>query len=240
MLNAKKTKCVNFSLSKSFNTNCNIKLNDESLEFIESTVFLGITLDNRTQWGAQIQSLASKLSSAAFAVRKVRQYTDTDTARLVYFSYFHSLLSYGILLWGKAADIKNIFILQKRAVRAIYCMKSRDSLREKFKEANILTVASQFIYSNILYVHKNLDLFPKNSNIHNINTRFKDKLAVPKYRLEKVNRSFMGIGIKIYNKIPKDMLELPLNKFKTSVKSYLLSKAYYSLNDYLNDECAWQ
>ena len=29
-------------------------------------------------------------------------------------------MSYGILIWGDAADIDTIFILQKRAMRAIY------------------------------------------------------------------------------------------------------------------------
>ncbi|VVC95988.1 unnamed protein product [Leptidea sinapis] len=40
--------------------------------------------------------------------------------QLAYFSYFHSIMSYGILLWGSAADINTIFVLQKRAIHAIY------------------------------------------------------------------------------------------------------------------------
>ncbi|KAI8423332.1 hypothetical protein MSG28_014346 [Choristoneura fumiferana] len=57
-----------------------------------------------------------------------------------------NIMSYGMLIWGKAADIETIFILQKRAVRSIYNLGSRDSLRERFKEINILTVASQYIH----------------------------------------------------------------------------------------------
>ncbi|CAH2212531.1 jg854 [Pararge aegeria aegeria] len=41
-------------------------------------------------------------------------------------------MSYGILLWGKAAE--TIFILQKRAVRSICKLKSRETLPEKLKE----------------------------------------------------------------------------------------------------------
>ncbi|CAH2234017.1 jg9919 [Pararge aegeria aegeria] len=104
----------------------------------DSTVFLGMTLDCKLQWGTHIDTLAGKLSSAAYAVRKIRQISDVETARLVYFAYFHSVMSYGILLWGKAADIETIFILQKRAVRSIYKLKSRESLREKFKEIGII------------------------------------------------------------------------------------------------------
>ncbi|GBP00321.1 Probable RNA-directed DNA polymerase from transposon BS [Eumeta japonica] len=117
-------------------------------------VFLGIILDNRLQWGPHINELAKRLNSAAYAVKKMRNLSDVETARLVYFQWrryttrgrrrhqargrrrsptsptpsaatvyfgcFHSLMSYGIWLWGNAADIHKIFVLQKRAVRAIY------------------------------------------------------------------------------------------------------------------------
>ncbi|GBP58571.1 Probable RNA-directed DNA polymerase from transposon BS [Eumeta japonica] len=93
---------------------------NKELEFVNSAVFLGITLDNRLQWGPHISKLARKFSSAAYAVKKMRNLSDVETARLVYFGCFHSLMSYGILLWGNAADIHRIFVLQNRAVRAIY------------------------------------------------------------------------------------------------------------------------
>lgn len=56
--------------------------------------------------------------------------TDIQTARLVYFNYHHSIMSDGILLWGNAAEFDTVFTLQKRAVRAIYEMGPRESLRD--------------------------------------------------------------------------------------------------------------
>ncbi|GBP36317.1 hypothetical protein EVAR_22449_1 [Eumeta japonica] len=38
-------------------------------------------------------------------------------------------MSSGILLWRQAADVHRIFVLQKRAIRAIYGLESRVSLR---------------------------------------------------------------------------------------------------------------
>ncbi|GBP49165.1 hypothetical protein EVAR_80833_1 [Eumeta japonica] len=58
------------------------------LELVETTVFLGLILDNKLH-----------------------------------------LMSYGILLWGHAADVHRIFVLQKRAIRAIYGLRPRVSLR---------------------------------------------------------------------------------------------------------------
>jgi hypothetical protein len=237
-LNPKKTNCVKFSLPNVRKVDLSISLNADVVELVDSTKFLGITLDSRLQWDPHIEALSSRLSSAAFAVKKIRLLTDIETARLVYFSYFHSVMSYGLLLWGSAANAGNIFILQKRAVRAIYNLRRRDSLRDLFKEID-LTLAGQYIYENLVYVRKHLNSFVKKSDVHNLNTRNKNKLAVPKFRLEKTRGSFLGKGIAFLNKVPQEVIELPLNKFKKHVKKTLLSKGYYKVEDYLKDSNAW-
>ena len=93
LLNANKTKCIKFSLPNVPQVGLNLKLDGKKLVAITETIFLGITLDSKLQWGAHIRTLSGRLSSAAYAVRKIRQLTDIATARLVYFSYFHSIMS---------------------------------------------------------------------------------------------------------------------------------------------------
>lgn len=236
-LNAKKTNCIRFSLPNVKKNNIQLILGQEKLELVESTKFLGITVDSRLQWGPHIESLAGRLSSAAYAVRKIRELTDVATARLVYFSYFHSIMSYGIILWGRAADVNSIFILQKKAIRAIYKLKSRESLRELFKSIKIMTFTCQYIYENIMYVRKNLGDFPK--ICHELNTRNKDKLLTPLLRLSKTNSSFVGHSIRFYNRLPKSILLLNEKKFKKCIKDELIKKSYYKVEDYLNDKDVW-
>lgn len=198
-----------------------------------------MTLDSRLQWGSHIAALSKRLSSAAYAVKKIRFITDEATARLVYFSYFHSIMCYGMLLWGRATDVESIFVLQKRAIRAIYGLKTRDSLREKFKTINIMTVPSQYIYENIMYVRKNLLLFRRGCDIHDRNTRNKFKLLAVRTRLSKVQKSFVGLCTRFYNKLPEHILNMTENKFKVTIKTVLLSKAYYKLEEYVADEHVW-
>lgn len=239
LLNSSKTKCIRFVLPNVRPLETKILLNDCNLDMVDKTMFLGITLDKNLQWSPHISVLARKLSSAAYAIRKIRQLSNVETARLVYHSYFHSVMSYGILVWGKAADIQTIFVLQKRAIRAIYNLSARESLRELFKEISILTVACQYIYDNIMYVIKNLDSFSKHSDIHHFNTRNKNKLIVKKFRVRKVYKSFIGQCIHIYNKLPDEALTLPLPSLKNYLKKSLMSKAYYKVEDYLADKNAW-
>lgn len=100
VLNSKKTKCINFCLPNvRQGGNCSVIIDNDKLEFVDKTFFLGTgSLDSKLHWGPHIESLAGRLSSAAYAVWKIRQITDVATARLAYFSYFHSIMSYGILL----------------------------------------------------------------------------------------------------------------------------------------------
>ena len=239
LLNKDKTKCIKFTTPNVRLVKTSVKMDSEELDLVDTTVFLGITLDAKLQWGPHIHKLSKRLSSAAYAVMKIRNLTDVETARLVYFSYFHSIMSYGILLWGNAADIQTVFVLQKRAVRAIYNLSPRYSLRDKFKEINILTVPSQYIYENLLYAHKNINLFMKNSDVHSINTRNKNKLVMPATRLQKISGSFKCQCIRFYNKIPSDIQKLSINKFKSFIKHKLSKKGFYKVSDYMVDKKAW-
>ena len=239
-LNAKKTKCVRFSLPNVKSVDLKLALNGESLDLVPTTVFLGITLDSSLQWGAHISVLAGKLSAATYAVRKIRELTDVATSRTVYFSYFHSIMTYGLLLWGRASDVDTIFKLQKRAVRAIYRLGPRESLRDFFKDIGILTLPCQYIFENIMYVRKNIGSFKVNSDRHGYDTRAKNKLVGPSFRLAKSNKSCLGNCVRFYNKIPDNVCELSNNRFKRYVKYCLLKKAYYSVNDYLQDKNAWR
>uniref|UniRef100_A0A2H1VWH4 SFRICE_021595 n=1 Tax=Spodoptera frugiperda TaxID=7108 RepID=A0A2H1VWH4_SPOFR len=113
-------------------------------------------------------------------------------------------------------------------------LSPRHSLRELFKEIDILTVPSQYIYENVVYAHKNINLFKKYCDIHNINTR------IPTTRLKKISGSFRCQCIRFYKKIPRDIQSLSLNKFKNVIKEKLYSKAFYKIKDYLDDSQAWE
>ncbi|CAK1599173.1 unnamed protein product [Parnassius mnemosyne] len=81
-LNENKTKCIKFTTTnvKKSEYQC-VNVNGEVLSPVKSTVFLGITLDAKLQWGPHISKLASRLSSAAYAVKKIRGLISVETAR---------------------------------------------------------------------------------------------------------------------------------------------------------------
>jgi len=67
-----------------------------------------------------------------------------DTLRTIYFSYFHSVLSSGIIFCCNSAYSSNIFKIQKRIIRIIINARNRDSCHQLFKNLKILPPKSQF------------------------------------------------------------------------------------------------
>ncbi|GBP38547.1 hypothetical protein EVAR_96149_1 [Eumeta japonica] len=53
-------KCIRFSLPNVRHGSGTISVRNKELEFVNSTVFLGITLDDRLQWGPHIKAGRSR------------------------------------------------------------------------------------------------------------------------------------------------------------------------------------
>ena len=85
-----------------------------------------------------------------------------DVLRSTYFSYVHSVMSYGIIFWGNSSHSEEIFKIQKRIIRIIMNSSNNASCEQIFKDLNILPVQSQYIFSILLFVTKNKDQFLSN------------------------------------------------------------------------------
>jgi hypothetical protein len=125
-----------------------------------------------------------------------------DALKSVYYSYFHSLITYGILFWGNSSFSSHIFRLQKKAVRIITGSRPRDSCRELFKHLRILPLQSQYLLSLLLFVVENKNLFHVNSEIHSINTRQNSSLHQPQANLTLYQKGAYYSGIKVLNNLP--------------------------------------
>jgi hypothetical protein len=147
-------------------------------------------------------NLTTKLNKACFATRAIKPYMSLRVLRRVYFSYFHSITSYGIIFWGSSNLSNNIFKIQKRAIRIIANTFNRDSCRKLFNQYQILTLPAQYIFSLVIFVVKYNDFFPSNSEIHNLNTHCKHKLHFPATNLSLVQKGVLYSRTNIFNHLP--------------------------------------
>jgi hypothetical protein len=80
----------------------------------QSVKFLELLVDDTLSWDNHINHVASKLSSACYAVRALTPLLSKNALRMLYFSYAHSIISYGIIFWGASTNSIKIFRLQKK------------------------------------------------------------------------------------------------------------------------------
>jgi hypothetical protein len=146
-MNYEKTHFLQFFTKQHSRFNVQIVIPDSVIPNVNSTKFLGLTIDHALSWKGHILDLSSKLNKACYAIRAVKLVMSPQNFKTVYFSYFHSIMSYGVIFWGNSCGSKEIFAIQKRIIRILTNKSKRDSCRDIFKQLRILTLPSQYIYS---------------------------------------------------------------------------------------------
>jgi hypothetical protein len=139
------------------------------------------------------------MNKACYAIRAIKPFVSLNVLKIIYFSYVHSLMSYGIIFWGDSVHSKLIFKIQKRIIRIITNSNRRDLCRQLYKQLQKLPLKSQYIFSLLLFVVKNRDLLQSNSQIHDINTRYNYNLHLPSANLTLFQKGVLYSGSRIYN-----------------------------------------
>ena len=135
-------------------------------------------------------------------MRVVQSFLSLDSMKLIYYSYLHSILTYGIIFWGNTPHSNVIFRMQKKMIRIMVGVRNRDSCREYFKRLKILPLQSQYLLSLLLFVAENVDYFRLNWEIYGFNTKNKSNLHLPHSKLTVFQRGPHYSGIKAFNNLP--------------------------------------
>ena len=231
-----KTHSMQFITKNSKPIGSKIQYKTNELTETSHITFLGLEIDNLLSWNLHIDKVSNKLTSICFMLRAAKPYMSPSSLKTIYYSLFHSVMSYGIIFWGHSSNTQRVFVLQKRAIRLITGQGNRISCRQIFKQLEILPLKSQYIYSTLLFVSKHNHLFTTNFNTHNIQTRHSDNLHVPSSSLTVFQKGIYFSGIKIFNKLPVELKQLmgSTKHFKTAVRRYLVSHCFYTLNEFFN------
>lgn len=202
------------------------------LETVQSTPFLGLTLDCNLKWKIHLKDLLSRLSKASFAVGVISKVTDRRTSLVVYHAYFLSLLRYGIIFWGCVARFDSVLVLQKRTIRHVFQLSYRASCRPVFKENGLLTAPAIYIYELALFVFRNMDLFEEGRIGHPYGTRFSG-LALPRHRLTLFESGPFYMGMKVFNALPEGIRSgTSLRAFKSELRKLLIELCPYKVQEF--------
>ena len=233
-LNTDKTHILQFCTKSDQIIDLRILYGNKQVTTVNATKFLGMTIDSTLTWKHHVDSIVPKLNKACFAIRLVISYVTTEILKTLYFSYFHSIMTYGVIFWGNSVCSQDIFKTQKRVIRIIYNLGARDSCRCALKKLEILPFYSQYLYSLLMFVAKNKDLFQNNASYHSVNTRHKNDLHLPSARLTIFQKGVLFSGTKAYNHLPLKLKDLSqdIKRFKPALRMFFQINSFYSIEEY--------
>jgi hypothetical protein len=139
------------------------------------------------------------------------------------------------MFWGNSSQAGRVFKLQKRAVRIMKGRGLRDSCREHFKDMFIFPLRSQYIYSLMMFVIKNKEIFDINNAHYTINTRHIMDIHMSQVNLAKYGNGVFHMAVNIYNTLPVSLQEISkdIKSFKNNLREFLYHNSFYTLDEFL-------
>jgi hypothetical protein len=96
LVNYEKTQYVHFTLKGAVLHEAPIGYNNNFISNSTNTKFLGVIMENTLSWKAHIDHLLPKLCMACYSIRTIEHFMYQENLKSIHYSYFHSLMTYGI------------------------------------------------------------------------------------------------------------------------------------------------
>lgn len=221
----------------------NLKLNMDKMQTIDFNTkprstqtikLLGVYIDSALNWNSHVDYMCKKLNTTVYQIRRLIDTTNIDTAKLVYYANFYSIVNNSILLWGSTGHSQRVFRIQKKCIRMIMGTSSREHCKPLFRKLQLMTVPSLFIYNCLLFAKNNIQKLELQSNMHSYFTRGNTSVRIPYHRMSLTQQSVKYQAIKFFNCLSEHTKILPINTFKNKIKKYLVDSAFYSIEDFFN------
>ena len=132
VLNLGKTNIMKFVTINQPHCALTISYKDKCTEEVVNLKFFDIQIDNHLNWRNHTDQIIPRLSIAYYMVRQMCHICNNGTLRSIYFAYFHSVVSYGIILWGNSSHSRKIFTLQKKIIGIMMGAHPTTSCRKLF------------------------------------------------------------------------------------------------------------
>ena len=186
-INVKKTKLMIFRpRQKSLPEIRPLMLENNLIEQVEDTKFLGVYIDQHLTSKTHINYICTKISIYSIGLLyKARFYLPSNSLLSLYYTLIYPYLTYCNLVWASTyvSYLQRIYLLQKSVVRSITKADSKAPSKPLFTKLNILDIFS--IYSlqvgTFMYYYRNNMLplsfsqtFQTGNQLHRYSTGYSD------------------------------------------------------------------
>ena len=138
-----------------------IIIENNVLEQVDNTKFLGVYIDQHLTWKTHVNFIAAKISKSIELLNKAKYYLPSKSLLTLYYALIYPYLTYCNLIWASTyvTNLQRIYLQQKRAriVRAISKADYKASSKPLFANLKILDVFSIYSLqvSSFMYLYQN-------------------------------------------------------------------------------------
>lgn len=175
----------------------------------------------------------NKIRPMSFAIRRIRHRISDKMANQLYFGHIYSHLIFLNPLWSaaNANDLDELFIIQKKALKAIHKKDLRTPTNELFTE-KILPLPVINDYHLLILAFKIKHNLIKNNvqiryirDLHTRETRRQNDFYIYPYETKFGYADFYCRGLVKYNELNENLKRIQtISIFKTRLKEYLYSE----------------
>lgn len=240
-VNTNKTKIVVFKAAQSNWTleDLNFSVRGVQIDVVDSGECLGLLLSSDLKWKEHYRVLSRKCYGVISTLARLKQLGYSRQVLITVFrALFEPVLFYGIPVWGTTYYnvLGRIQTLQNDALRAIYGLKRRQSVRFVFKQQKILSVTSSVKFKVALLVYNALNKgwpveFINARPIHprDYSLRSSGSIVIhhPVCRTVLREQGPEAAFAKIWNDLPNTIKTCKtVNGFKSKLKEHLLERNF--------------
>lgn len=235
-LNVPKTNVMLITNSNRLNDNrkLDICIEEQLLEQVKSSCYLGVHVDENLTWNVHVRNLTRVLSYKLYTLSKASKFMNSTLLNTIYLRSIQPCLDYACSVWGNCSEGSKFSLLrlQKRAARIVlknfdYDNYSGIELIKSLKWQSLEQRRDYYLATQMYKCVHGLapkllcDMIDMTSDVNERVTRNSMSLNVyvPKPNVECYRKSFKYAGGKVWNGIPNHMQSIPsVNAFKYAYK----------------------
>ena len=177
-----------------------------------------------------------KVAKSIGLLYKLNRFVPETILKTLYTSLVHPYWSYGIEAWHGTYQnhTSKIFVLQKKAIRAINNLAYNEHTNAYFKCNKILKLSDQYKLQVLNYLfqvlHSNIDEEIKsslliNNQFHSHNTRTNNQMSILRVNRSKTKHCVLQNGMITWNSIPDIFkVNVSFSMFKSNVRNFYQEK----------------
>lgn len=230
-VNSNKTKLIIFRRKPA--DYLEILYDNNLLEMVRYYKYLGVIVDENLSWIQQIAEQIKKGRKVAGIFKLINRRVPQQLKRTLYYSMFHSTVTYNIQIWGNAYDkyLKLLQTVQNKAIKNLFGYDIRTATRKIHKNHNILPlnlyIKSKLAMHVYLMVTKNINTNVQpimNNEVHTYTTRTANNIRIQSSAVRFNNcDSVYNEAYKAFNGLPDELKNIDrVNVFRRTLNEYFL------------------